>query len=206
MTQAQYAPQRGDLGAPPRQGTDMALFLQRWLRVWVALITVVLLVVIVYLFFITGSLSSIDKNLKPTERNVAGAGTSVQRLPDQVQSINASLEGIDPALRPINSQLDQIIGALAPIDAKLKTTGGSLVDTASMLRAVTGQAVDIRGVVASAQAPGANGTQRIWQQVGGVRGGEPNSAFNALEFGVRGDARNIIEGLNRTNDHLERIP
>ncbi len=198
MTQAQY-------GAAPRSDQDMSMFLQRWLRVWVALITVVLLVVIVYLYFITNSLASIDKGLTPTRQSVVGAGGSVQRLPDQVQSINRSLEGIDPALRPINSQLDQIIAALSPIDSKLKTTGGSLVDTASMLRAVTGQATDIRAVVASAQAPGSAGTQLIWNQVGGVRGGFGDSANNVLRA-VDSDALNIVTGLHRANDHLDAVP
>ena len=192
MTQTQY-------GAPPRQSVDMSLFLQRWLRVWVALITVVLLVVIVYLFFITGSLSSIDKNLKPTERSVAGAGSDVERLPQQVETINTSLESIDPSLKPINGQLDQIIAALAPIDSKLKTTGGSLVDTASMLRSVTGQAVDIRAVVAAAQSPGSLGTELIWRQVGAANSG-------AELGGVLNDARSIITGLNGANQHLSSIP
>ncbi len=140
-------------GAPPRGDFDMSLFLSRWLKVWVALITVILIVVIVYLFFITNSLASINDNLGPTERSVAGAGGDVQRLPDQVQNINRSLQSIDPSLRPINGKLDEIIGALAPIDGKLKTTAGSLADTAGMLRTTVGTAQGIQGLVASAQSP-----------------------------------------------------
>ena len=206
MTQTQYAAPRGDYGAPPRAEADMSLFLGRWLKVWVALITVIILVVIVYLLFITNSLASIDDNLAPTERSVAGAGSDVERLPDQVQTINRSLESIDPSLRPINGQLDEIIAALAPIDAKLKTTSGSLVDTASMLRSVTGQAVDIRCVVAAAQAPGSAGTELIWKQVGGAAGGFGDSAFNVLQGGVRSDAANIITGLQHANAHLATVP
>ncbi len=203
MTQTQYAPYGApppprDYGAPPRSDVDMGLFLRRWLRVWVALITVVLLVVIVYLFFITNSLSSIDDRLAPTERSVVGAGTSVQRLPDQVQTINRSLQSINPSLQPINGKLDQIIAALTPIDNNLKVTSASLIDTASMLQSVTGQAVDIRGVVAAAQAPGSAGTELIWKQVG--------DANNVLAGGVRSDARNIIGGLQHANAHLETVP
>jgi len=184
----------------------MSLFLSRWLKVWVALITVILLVVIVYLFFITNSLASINKNLGPTERSVAGAGADVKRLPDQVQTINRSLQNIDPSLRPINGKTDEIIAALAPIDAKLKTTAGSLVDTASMLRTALGQANDIRGVVAAAQSPGSAGTELIWKQVGGVAGGLADSANAELSGPVRSNARNIETGLNRTNDHLDNVP
>ena len=209
--QAQYQPPPAysapprSYGAPPRQEYDMSLFLSRWLKVWVALITVVLIVVIVYLFFITGSLASIDDNLGPTERSVAGAGSDVQRLPDQVSTINRSLTSIDPSLQPISGQLDQIIGALAPIDGKLKTTAGSLSDTAGMLRSTVGSAQGIRGTVAAAQSPGSLGTELIWRQVGGVAGGFGNSANNELNR-VRGDAQDIITGLNRTNEHLDRIP
>ncbi len=200
MTQTQYAapaPPDQAYGAPPRSDLDMSLFLQRWLRVWIALITVILLVVIVYLFFITGSLSSIDENLEPTERRVAGAGSDVDRLPDQVQSINRSLESIDPSLKPISGQLDEIINALNPIDSRLKTTAGSLVNTAGMLQGVSGNAADIRNVVASAQSPGSLGTELIWKQVGVA-----NSALLAVDS----DARNILAGLRGTNKHLDQIP
>ena len=200
MTQTQYAAPPQTYGAPPRADLDMSLFLRRWLRVWVALITVILVVVIVYLFFITGSLASIDDNLAPTERSVSGAGTSVDRLPNQVESINKSLESIDPSLKPINGQLDQIIAALAPIDRNLKTTGGSLVNTAGGLVAANRQAVDIRGVVASAQSPGSLGTELIWKQVGTT-----NSSPGELG-GVLGDAGRIAGGLEAVNVHLRAIP
>ena len=203
MTQTQYAPYGApppprDYGAPPRSDLDMGLFLRRWLRVWVALITVVLIVVIVYLFFITNSLASIDDRLAPTEKSVVGAGSSVQRLPDQVEAINKSLESIDPSLKPIDAKLDQIIGALTPIDNNLKVTGGSLVSTASMLQRVTGQANGIRGVVTSAQTPGSAGTELIWRQL--------QVANNLLDPGVRSDARNIVAGLQDANAHLSRVP
>jgi len=201
-------------GAPPRQGYDMSLFLSRWLKVWVALITVILIVVIVYLFFITNSLASINDNLGPTERSVAGAGSDVQRLPDQVQAINRSLQAIDPSLRPINGRLDEIIGALAPIDDKLKPTAGSLSDTAGMLRTTVGLAQGIESTVAAAQAPASAGTELIWRQVGGRAGDSPlnavagtgnASANQVLAGGVRSDAQNIVTALNRTNEHLEEV-
>ena len=214
MTQTMERPQQQQssgpppqtYGAPPRGDFDMSQFLSRWLKVWVALITVILVVVVVYLFFITGSLASINDNLGPTERSVAGAGSDVRRLPDQVQTINRSLQNIDPSLRPISGKLDEIIGALAPIDGKLKTTAGSLVDTSSMLQTALGQAQNIRGTVANAQSPGSAGTELIWKQVGGSRGGLGDSANNVLSGGVRSDARDIVTGLNRANEHLDRIP
>lgn len=214
--QQMYSPPPQSYGAPPRQEFDMSLFLSRWLKVWVALITVILVVVIVYLWFITGSLASINTQLGPTERNVAGAGSDVRRLPDQVQSINRSLQSIDPSLRPINGKLDEIIGALTPIDGRLKTTASSLSDTASMLRTTVGTAQGIRNTVASAQgaSPGAAGTELIWRQVGGRAGDSPSigvpgsgtqSANQVLAGGVRSDAQNIVVGLDRANEHLEAI-
>ncbi len=211
-----YGPPPQTYGAPPRQGYDMSLFLSRWLKVWVALITVILIVVIVYLFFITNSLASINDNLGPTERSVAGAGSDVQRLPDQVQTINRSLQSIDPSLRPINGRLDEIIGALAPIDGKLKTTAGALGDIATGLQTTVGRARDINSTVAAAQSPSASasGTEMIWRQVGGRAGDSPSigvpgtggaSANQVLAGGVRSDAQNIFRGLQNANDHLDQV-
>ena len=184
----------------PMAAEDRAIFLKRWLWVWVLLLTVVVLVVIAYLIPINLSLASINKNLSPTERSVSGAGADLQRLPDDVQKINADLDPIEKALRPLNppgaerGRLDDIIAALEPIDAKLSgTTAPRLSNTAGMLVTVNGQVTDIRNTVVSAQTPGSAGTQLIWQQLLGTNA--------TLDAAVR-DLDNIIVGLRTTNPHL----
>ena len=207
----------------PRVSEDQSRFIARWLKVWVALLTVVTLVVVVFLIFITNSLASINGNLATANDAVTGAGGDVKTLPDQVQNVNTSLGGIDPALKPIPGQADQIIAALSSIDSKLRTTDGSLKDTDSTLKVILGQAGTIRGVLVDADNPPDRlGVQNIHQRVAHLNGvGTPGPGLGAGSgpgagagpFGVNpgnlsaseGDARNILAGLIDTNRHLTSI-
>ena len=192
-----------------RAQSDQAQFLKRWLAVWVALLTVVVLVVIVFLLKITDSLSAINGNLTTTDSAAAGAGGNVERLPDQVQAINESLVGIDPALKDIPAQAEAILGALTSINGKLVTTDGSLKDTSGNLKSVLGQATDIRGVLVDADDPAdGKGVQNIHQRVAFA-----NGVGNTGRFGTNpnnlsaaeASATAIIAGLNDTNKHLTSI-
>ncbi len=207
----------------PRMAEDQSRFLARWLKVWVALLTVVTLVVVVFLIFITNSLASINGNLATARNAVTGAGGDVKTLPDQVERINASLSGIDPALIPIPGQADQIIASLSSIDAKLRNTDSSLKDTSGILVTVLGQANNIRGVLVDADNPPDRlGVQNIHQRVAFANGvGTPGPGLGAGSgpntgtgpFGVnpnslsaaRADASNILAGLVDTNQHLTSI-
>ena len=207
----------------PRMAEDQSRFIARWLKVWVALLTVVTLVVVVFLIFITNSLASINGNLATARNAVVGAGGDVKTLPDQVDRINASLSGIDPALKPIPGQADQIIAALSSIDSKLKNTDSSLKDTSGILITVLGQANTIRGVLVDADnPPDGFGVQNIHQRVAFANGvGTPGPGKGAGNgpgqgtgrFGVnpanlsaaRTDANNILAGLVDTNRHLTSI-
>ncbi len=143
-------PSANEAGYTTRGGgstQDTSRFLDRWLKVWIALLVVVTLVVVVYLIAITNSLASINGNLGVADRAVTGAGGDTKSLPDQVQGINASLAAIDPALKPIPGQADQIIAALTDIDNKLATTDGSLKDTSASLQGTSGQLVDTSGIL-----------------------------------------------------------
>lgn len=207
----------------PRMAEDQSRFLARWLKVWVALLTVVTLVVVVFLIFITNSLASINGNLATARNAVTGAGGDVKTLPDQVERINASLSGIDPALIPIPGQADQIIASLSSIDSKLRNTDSSLKDTSGILVTVLGQANNIRGVLVDADNPPDRlGVQNIHQRVAFANGvGTPGPGLGAGSgpntgtgpFGVnpnslsaaRADAGNILAGLVDTNRHLSSI-
>ncbi len=207
----------------PRMAEDQSRFLARWLKVWVALLTVVTLVVVVFLIFITNSLASINGNLATARNAVTGAGGDVKTLPDQVERINASLSGIDPALIPIPGQADQIIASLSSIDSKLRNTDSSLKDTSGILVTVLGQANNIRGVLVDADNPPDRfGVQNIHQRVAFLNGvGTPGPGVAAGSgpgagtgpFGVnpnslsaaKADAGNILAGLVDTNRHLTSI-
>ena len=114
MVQVMSSPS-ADMRSTPRRraGDDQATFLSRWLKVWVILVTVVVLVVVGYLIVITTSLASINGNLATAQRAVVGAGGNVVTLPNQVDRINGALAGIDPALKPIPGQADEIDRVLA---------------------------------------------------------------------------------------------
>ncbi|MDP9006135.1 MAG: hypothetical protein M3N15_04355 [Actinomycetota bacterium] len=126
-----------------RDSADQSRFLGRWLKVWVALLAVVVLVVVVYLIAITNSLASINGNLATADDAVTGAGGDVKTLPDQVETVNASLAGIDPALQPITGQAGQIIDNLTSINGKLVDVNSSLIDTDASLKDTNGKLVNI---------------------------------------------------------------
>lgn len=126
-----------------RDSADQSRFIARWLKVWVALLAVVTLVVVVYLIAITNSLASINGNLATADDAVTGAGGDVKTLPDQVETVNASLAGIDPALQPIPGQANDIISNLTSINGKLVEVNSSLIDTDGSLKDTNAKLVDI---------------------------------------------------------------
>ena len=192
-----------------RSQTDQAQFLKRWLAVWVALLTVVVLVVIVFLLRITSSLDSINTNLETTDPDLVNAGGNVVRLPDQVQAINESLVGIDPALKPIPQQTLDILAALQSINGKLTTTDGSLKDTSGNLKTILGQANDVQGMLVDADdPPDGLGVQNIHQRVAFANGQGNTGRFGTNPHNLtaaENDAKNIIAGLQDTNKHLTSI-
>ena len=172
MVQVMSSP-TADLRPTPhwRPGDDRALFLSRWLRLWVILLTIVTLVVVGYLVVITNSLASINGNLATAQRAVVGAGGNVVTLPNQVDRINGALGGIDPALKPIPGQADEIIAALSSINAKLTNTDASLKDTSAVLGTVLGTVNNVSAVLIDANDPADRlGVQNIHQRVAAVNG------------------------------------
>ena len=190
MVQVMSSPS-ADLRATPRRraGDDQATFLSRWLKVWVILLTVVVLVVVGYLIVITNSLASINGNLATAQRAVVGAGGNVVTLPNQVDRINGALSGIDPALKPIPGQADEIIAALTSINSKLTNTDASLKDTSAILQTVLGTVNNVSGLLVDANDPGDRlGVQNIHRRVaaingvGGARQGSANGGGSCGEF------------------------
>jgi len=154
-----------------RAGDDQATFLSRWLKVWVILLTVVVLVVVGYLIVITSSLASINGNLATAQRAVVGAGGNVVTLPNQVDRINGALSGIDPALKPIPGQADEIIAALTSINSKLTNVDSSLKDTSAILQTVLGTVNNVSGLLIDANDPGDRlGVQNIHHRVASING------------------------------------
>jgi len=172
-----------------RAADDQTTFLSRWLKVWVILLTVVILVVVGYLIVITNSLASINGNLATAQRAVVGAGGNVVTLPNQVDRINGALAGIDPALKPIPGQADEIIAALSSINSKLTNTDSSLKDTSAILQTVLGTVNNISGLLIDANDPPDRlGVQNIHRRVAAINGansprqGSANGGGSCGEF------------------------
>ena len=189
MVQVMSSPS-ADMRATPRRraGDDQATFLSRWLKVWVILLTVVVLVVVGYLIVITSSLASINGNLATAQRAVVGAGGNVVTLPNQVDRINGALSGIDPALKPIPGQADQIIAALTSINSKLTNTDASLKDTSAILQTVLGTVNTVSGVLIDANDPGDRlGVQNIHRRVAAINGSTSPRQASANGGGTCGE-------------------
>jgi hypothetical protein len=142
----------------------------------------------------------------------------VLTLPDQVQSVNASLGGIDPALQPITGQADAIVSNLTSINGKLvdvssslidtdgslkNTTGmlvtidSSLISTTGLLQSVKGLTASIDGTLFSANAPNGNCTPGS-----GLDPGAINSADNSCEFPAKDGVQNIHQRVGIANGDL----
>lgn len=115
---------------------DRQAFIGRWVKVWVALAAVVVLVVVVYLIFIGSALSNINSGLAVAQRAVTGAGGHTKTLPGQIQGINSSLSGINQALLAIPGQGNQIVSNLTSIEGHLTSIDGSLKSTSPMLSTI----------------------------------------------------------------------
>lgn len=145
----------------------------RWLKAWVTIGTLVVLVVIGYLLAIVNSLESIKTNLTDTDGDVAAITDDVTPLPDFVENINGSLASInevlleipEPALSIINS-LNRIDGQLSDIDPTLKSINGGLVTA-------LGGLVTIDATLEELDRPGADnrGLQPIITQVSAINTG-----------------------------------
>ena len=211
MVQVMSSPS-ADMRATPRRraGDDQATFLSRWLKVWVILLTVVVLVVVGYLIVITNSLASINGNLATAQRAVVGAGGNVVTLPNQVDRINGALSGIDPALKPIPGQADEIIAALTSINSKLTNVDSSLKDTSAILQTVLGTVNNVSGLLIDANDPADRlGVQNIHRRVAAINGatsprqGTANGGGSCGEFcqsnnltTAEQDARDISRVVN----------
>lgn len=190
MVQVMSSPSADQRATPRRRaGDDQTTFLSRWLKVWVILLTVVILVVVGYLIVITNSLASINGNLATAQRAVVGAGGNVVTLPNQVDRINGALAGIDPALKPIPGQADEIIAALSSINSKLTNTDSSLKDTSAILQTVLGTVNNISGTLIDANDPPDRlGVQNIHRRVAAINGansprqGSANGGGSCGEF------------------------
>jgi len=112
---------------------------------WIAIGTVVAVLLIAFLSGISSALQSVNTSLGQADVAVRGAGGNVTPLPDHIAAINLGLGMIDTDLKPIPAQADQIITNLKSITGSLTSVDGSLKDTSATLGRTTGSLVSTSG-------------------------------------------------------------
>ncbi|MGH2773200.1 MAG: hypothetical protein ACRDIU_08720 [Actinomycetota bacterium] len=168
MAQAPWAAGSAATGA----GDNVA----RWLKVWVTIGILVVLVVVGFLLGIISALESIDDALGTAVEDVTGIGSDVDPLTGHIQKANSNLTKIDSALKPIPGLADSIIGSLTSVNSNLTTADGSLKNTSSTLITALNNVRSIESVLISAEnpTPAASadgfGTDDIHQRVGVANG------------------------------------
>ena len=194
MAQAPWA--RGGTAASAGAGDNVA----RWLKVWVAIGILVVLVVVGFLIGIISALESIDNALFSATNSVVGVGGDVNPLPTQISTANGTLTGIDKALLPIPGQADSIIDSLTSINQNLTTVDSSLKDTSATLITALNNATTIEGVLKSAQDPSPGitgfGTANIYRRV---------AVANGILTGAKSDADSIKGDLNDVNGAAKHV-
>jgi ABC-type transporter Mla subunit MlaD len=124
-----------------------------WMWGWIALGTLVALVVVAFLIPVVVNLRSIDAGLATARHQVTGIRVDVKPLPGYVADINESLAGVNQALDPLPGQLDKTVGYLGSVRDSLTGIDGSLGQTSGTLSGISASLVDTANTLDATDKP-----------------------------------------------------
>lgn len=110
----------------------------RWIKVWVGLVVMAVVVVSLFLVAIINALQAIDRSLATTTPAVGTIRESTDPLTGNITEINKSLTNVDMQLKDVPDQFNVIISQLTSIDGAVANVNTSLANTSSVL--ITGLA------------------------------------------------------------------
>ena len=170
----------------------------RWLKVWVGLGVLSVVIVALFLLAIISALRAIDRSLAVTEPTVGTIRGATDPLAAHIDVINKSLTDIDAALKPIPQQADTIIGELTSIDRSAAAVDSSLAQTSSILTNGLGQLKTIDDTLEQADEPGPDnrGVKVIIQQAANI---------NPLLTAIERDTTSIDRSLNKVNGAAQHV-
>lgn len=204
--------------------SDRARYKGLWLRTWVALAAIVILVVISYLVFISNSLAGINGNLQVARDAVTDVNGNTKTLPGQIDAVNSNLKGINNSLEQVpgqvgdirtnltsinetgttinssladtSAQLDQVASDLDATVPKLTTVSGNLTDTSSLLVSILKSTTTIDNDLLAIQGRGPSGVLRVNDNV---------TSINSALAPTKQDLGDILAGLGVINGHLDDV-
>jgi ABC-type transporter Mla subunit MlaD len=177
-----------------------------WMWAWIALGTLVALVVVAFLIPVVVNLRSIDAGLAQARRQVTGIRVDVKPLPAYVADINQSLAGVNQALDPIPGRLDQTVGYLGSVRDSLTGIDGSLGRTSGTLEGISGSLVETARALDATEKP-LGATADSLNAISASLLGSANALADtsnvlAAVNGTAGTIHSTLEAAENPPDHL----
>lgn len=204
---------------------DREHHVRRWVNTWAALGTIVVLVVIGYLAFISSSLAKIDDDLGVAQAAVVNSEGNMKTLPGQLAVTNSNLKKIDASLSRAPEYAAQIRSNLAAVESTSGSTSTSLANAAprletvaedlstasSKLHPVASGLTETSALLAQILA----GTDNIDSDLATINGASPRAGIRGLANGVQsisGSLRgaeselgDVVGRVESINGHLFRV-
>ena len=204
---------------------DREQHVRRWVNTWAALGTIVVLVVISYLVFISSSLAKIDDDLAIAQNAVVDSEGNMKTLPGQLSAANSNLRQIDESLSRVPGYTARIRSNLAGVESTSGSTSSSLASAAprldtisedlstasSTLHPVASDLTETSTLLAQILA----GTDNIDSDLATINGASANSGIRGLANGVQSismslrgaesELGDVIGRVDSINGHLRRV-